>query len=93
MISCPPDCPFTSHSLSLSLSLKIILIGFTGERNHFQQMTQSLGKELKRVLKSSQMEVKQLSNELESQKEKYDVRQNIPSPDSDSLDWLLEFGD
>lgn len=73
---CDPLPPLLSFSLSFSLYLlKIILVDSTGERNHFQQMTQSLGKELKRVLKSSQLEVKQLSNELESQKEKYDVRE------------------
>jgi hypothetical protein len=39
-------------------------------------MTQSLGKELKRVLKSSQQEVKALTEDLESQKEKNEVRES-----------------
>jgi chromosome segregation ATPase len=54
-----------------------LLSNSIGERNHFQQMTQSLGKELKRVLKSSQQEVQELSSDLESQKEKYEVRESL----------------
>jgi exonuclease VII large subunit len=63
-----------SPSLSLPLSLSLSLSLSTGEKNHYQQMTQSLGKELKRVMRSSQQEVTALTNDLSSQKEMYEVR-------------------
>lgn len=43
-----------------------------GEKNHFQQKAQSLGKELKRVLKSSENDLQSLRNDLSHQKETYD---------------------
>jgi exonuclease VII large subunit len=63
-----------SLSLSASLSLSVSPSLSTGEKNHYQQMTQSLGKELKRVMRSSQQEVTALTNDLSSQKEMYEVR-------------------
>jgi hypothetical protein len=65
-----------SLPLSLSASLPLCLSPSlsTGEKNHYQQMTQSLGKELKRVMRSSQQEVTALTNDLSSQKEMYEVR-------------------
>ena len=58
------------NNFSIIDQLYILIVG---EKNHFQQCSQSLGKELKRVIKSSESDIQALRGDLNHQKVLYEV--------------------